>query len=68
MIDFVHKFQVFLPTKTREKKLSQKMRNVLKWIFEFMSFFLCNFQVLRYSRLCTQQWLKVNWGLEKNGT
>ena len=41
IIDFVCNFQIFLPTKNIEKKQSQKMRNVLKRIFEFLSF-LCD--------------------------
>ena len=39
MIDFVHNFQVFLLTKYR-KKMSLKMRNVLKLVFAFGSFFV----------------------------
>ena len=40
---FVCNFQVFLPTKNRRKKmLSQKMRNVLKRILQFLVFELCS--------------------------
>ena len=36
------------------------MRNVLKRIFEFLSFFLCDILFLGYRRFCIQQWLTVN--------
>ena len=35
------------------------MRNVMKWIFIFMSSFLCDFQFMIYSRFC--QSFIVNW-------
>ena len=38
MIDFVHNFQVFLTDPKCQQKMSQKMRNVLKRIFEYRVF------------------------------
>ena len=38
--NFVHNFQVFLTEFLGFFRASQKMRNVLKWIFVFMSFFV----------------------------
>ena len=47
--DFVHNFQLFLPTKYSQKLcLSQKMRNVLEWIFVFMSFILWFLTILKF--------------------
>ena len=44
IFDCVHNFQVFLPIEYG-KKMSQKLCNVLKWIFEFLSFFLYVFDL-----------------------
>ena len=45
-------------TKQKGKKMSQKMRNVLKRIFDFS--FMSDFKFLSYGRFCTQNLQKID--------